>query len=117
MNYVNIRTHGTTINVIPYISAQTTNAHLIFLSTNLTAKFFIHNCFNLIQFYFNTSAANSVPPEVTSLKQSQIQKHVTRNFHICNVYHDIIKVFYSPTNAQAIVLKTVLTFRHRASSI
>jgi len=27
------------------------------------------------------------------------------NFHICTVHLDIIKVFYSPTNAQVIVLK------------
>jgi len=26
------------------------------------------------------------------------------------MHHDIIKVFYSPTNAQVIVLKTILKF-------
>ena len=59
---------------------------------------------------FNTSAANSVPPEVTSLKWSQIKKHSTDNFHIRTMHLDIIKVFYSPTNAQVIVLKTILKF-------
>jgi hypothetical protein len=33
------------------------------------------------------------------------------NFHIRTVqYRDIIKVFYSPTNAQVIVLKTITKF-------
>jgi len=31
-------------------------------------------------------------------------------FHIRTVHHDIIKVFYSPTNAQVIVVKTILKF-------
>jgi len=31
-------------------------------------------------------------------------------FHIRTVHYDIIKVFYSPTNAQVIVLKTILKF-------
>ena len=30
------------------------------------------------------------------------------SFHICTVHHDIIKVFYSPTHAQVIVIKTIL---------
>ena len=32
------------------------------------------------------------------------------NFHIRTVHRGIIKVFYSPTNAQVIVLKTILKF-------
>jgi hypothetical protein len=32
-------------------------------------------------------------------------KEVKVNFHIRTVHHDIIKAFYSPTNAQVIVLK------------
>ena len=43
------------------------------------------------------------------------------NFYIRTVHLDTVKVYYSPTNAQVIVLKTILkftlTFRHRASSI
>jgi len=35
---------------------------------------------------------------------------VTGGFHIPIVHLDIIKVFYSPTNAQVIVLKTILKF-------
>jgi len=31
-------------------------------------------------------------------------------FHIRTVHRDIIKVFYSPTNAQVIALKTILKF-------
>ena len=31
-------------------------------------------------------------------------------FHVRTVHHDIIKVFYSPTNAQVIVLQTILKF-------
>ena len=33
-----------------------------------------------------------------------------RNFYICTMHLDIIKVYYSPTNAQMIVLKTILKF-------
>jgi len=32
------------------------------------------------------------------------------NFHIRTVHHDIIQIFYSPTNAQVIVFKTILNF-------
>jgi len=49
------------------------------------------------------SAANSFPPEVISLKRSQIRTHTTDNFHIRTMHCDITEVFYSPTNAQAIV--------------
>jgi hypothetical protein len=37
-------------------------------------------------------------------------KEVKVNFHIHTMRLDIIKVFYSPTNAQVIVLKTILKF-------
>jgi len=33
-----------------------------------------------------------------------------RNFYICTMHLDTIKVYYSPTNAQMIVLKTILKF-------
>jgi hypothetical protein len=32
------------------------------------------------------------------------------NFYICTVHPDTIKVYYSPTNAQVIVLKTILKY-------
>jgi len=32
------------------------------------------------------------------------------NFHIRTAHRDIIEVFYSPTNAQVIALKTILKF-------
>jgi hypothetical protein len=31
-------------------------------------------------------------------------------FHICTSHRDITKVYYSPTDAQVIVLKTILKF-------
>jgi len=38
-------------------------------------------------------------------------QHMVSNFlYVRNVHHDTIKVFYSPTNAQVIVLKTILKF-------
>ena len=36
-------------------------------------------------------------------------KQIGFNFHIHTVHHDI-KVYYSPTDAQVIVLKTILKF-------
>jgi len=39
-----------------------------------------------------------------------IVNRVTNDFHICTVHLDIIEVIYSPTNAQVIVLKTILKF-------
>ena len=41
---------------------------------------------------------------------TNIQKIFTFFFRIRTVHRDIIQVFYSPTNAQVIVLKTVLKF-------
>jgi hypothetical protein len=35
-----------------------------------------------------------------------------KDFHIRTVHLDIIKVIYSPMNAQVIVLKTILKFTH-----
>jgi hypothetical protein len=40
--------------------------------------------------------------------QTQIKLNI--NFHIRTVHRDIINFFYSPTNAQMIVLKTTLKF-------
>jgi len=37
-------------------------------------------------------------------------RNVYKHFHIRTVHLHIIKVFYSPTNAQVIVLKTILKF-------
>jgi len=40
-----------------------------------------------------------------------LKKNVDRFlFYICIVYRDAIKVYYSPTNAQVIVLRTILKF-------
>jgi hypothetical protein len=36
--------------------------------------------------------------------------HILFSFHIRTVHRDIIKVFYSTTNAQVIVLKIILKF-------
>ena len=36
--------------------------------------------------------------------------NIAQNFHICTVHLEFIKVFYSPTDAQVIVLKTILKF-------
>ena len=38
------------------------------------------------------------------------KKNSIHNFHIRIMHRDIIKVFYSPINAQVIVLKTILKF-------
>jgi len=45
-------------------------------------------------------------------KYSKVFYHMEVDFffHICNVHCDIIEVFYSQTNAQVIVLKTILKF-------
>ena len=39
------------------------------------------------------------------------------NYHIHTANHDIIKGFYSPTNAQVIVLKTILKFTSNSSDM
>jgi hypothetical protein len=45
-----------------------------------------------------------------SLYSIYFTKQMYGNFHIRTVHRDIIKVFYSLTNAQVIVLKTILKF-------
>jgi len=45
-----------------------------------------------------------------SLKYTKLVCRFFFNFYICTVHLDTITVCYSPTNAQVIVLKTVLKF-------
>jgi hypothetical protein len=54
----------------------------------------------------------SVTQQSTHFVKSS-QKLGQDNFHIRTMHRAIIKIHYSPTNAQVIVLKTILTFRRR----
>jgi hypothetical protein len=52
-----------------------------------------------------------LPPYAQPSPSTPYFRTCLTNFHICTVHLDTIRVYYSPTNAQVIVLKTILKFK------